>query len=262
MKIAVLGGGVSGLMVARGLAEAPDVEVHVLERATRLGGLPWSVDAGGLEFDIGAFAWDHNYELIRAFPRLAHRMVTVRTPQQSYTPAGTLDNYPLSLRGFVRNNGLMRSAVSAADMLWGRIRYRRRDSVPAFASYYMGASLYHWSGLQDYIERLYGIRHDELALQLNEQTLVRIRDYTPMKLLAQKARQFAGRAPPRTMLVRPRAGFIEVWNLVAEDLAALGVSIRLGTEVQQVRPCGGPFVVRIGAAIFNTMRLSARFRCH
>ena len=98
-------------------------------------------------------------------------------------------------------------------MLWGRIRYRRRDSVPAFASYYMGASLYHWSGLQDYIERLYGIRHDELALQLNEQTLVRIRDYTPMKLLAHKARQLAGRAPPRTMLVRPRGGFTEVWNM-------------------------------------------------
>ena len=251
MKIAILGGGVSGLMVARGLAEAPDVEVHVLERDTRLGGLLRSVNAGGLEFDIGSFAFGHDDELIRAFPRLAHRMVTVATPQQSYTPAGTLDNYPLSLHGFVRDNGLMRSAVSAGDMLWGRIRYRRRDSVPAFASYYMGASLYHWSGLQDYIERLYGIRHDELALQLNEQTLVRIRDYTPMKLLAHKVRQFAGRAPPRTMLVRPRGGFTEVWNIVAEDLAALGVCIRLGTEVQQVRPGGGSFVVRIGGSDFQ-----------
>ena len=266
MKIAILGGGVAGLMVARGLAEAPDVEVHVLERDTRLGGLLRSVTAGGLEFDIGAFAFDHDYELIRAFPRLAHRMVTVPTPQQSFTPAGTLDNYPLTLRGFVRDNGMMRSAVSAAGMLLGRIRYRRRDSVPAFASYYMGAPLYHWSGLQDYIERLYGIRHDELALQLNEQTLVRIRDYTPMKLLAHKVRQFAGRAPPRTMLVRPREGFTGVWNIVAEDLAARGVSIQLGTEVQKVRPRGGSFVVRIGGsdhsydAVVSTIPLPSMLR--
>jgi protoporphyrinogen oxidase len=248
MRVAVLGGGISGLMVARELADEPGAEIDVLERDTRLGGLLRSVDAGGLEFDIGAFAFGHDYELIRCFPRLAERMVPVHARQQAYTPAESLDGYPLTLRGFLRDNGVLRAAAAGADLLWGKVRYRRRDTVPAFASFYMGASLYRWSGLPDYIERLWGVPHAELALQLNEQTLVRIRDYTLGKLLAKKLRTLAGTGPPRTLLVRPREGFGAVWDVVAEDLAARGVRISTGTEVQCVRRDGDGFTVQMDGA--------------
>jgi hypothetical protein len=248
MRVAVLGGGISGLMVARELADEPGAEIDVLERDTRLGGLLRSVNAGGLEFDIGAFAFGHDYELIRCFPALAQRMVPVHARQQAYTPAGSLDGYPLTLRGFVRDNGVLRAAAAGADLLWGRLRYRRRDTVPAFASFYMGASLYRWSGLPDYIERLWGVPHGELALQLNEQTLVRIRDYTLLKLLARKVRTMTGAAGPRTLLVRPPEGFGAVWDVVADDLAARGVRIQTGAEVQGVRRTDGGFEVRVDGA--------------
>ncbi|HET6764154.1 MAG TPA: FAD-dependent oxidoreductase [Longimicrobiaceae bacterium] len=248
MRVAVLGGGIAGLMVARELADAPENEIDVLERDSRVGGLLRSVTAGGLEFDIGAFAFGHHHELLRGYPALAERMVAVHARQQAYTPAGSLDGYPLTLRGFVRDNGVLRTAVAGADLFWGRIRYRRRDTVPAFASFYMGASLYRLSGLPDYMERLWGVPHDQLALQLNEQTLVRIRDYTLLKLLAAKVRTMTGAAGPRTMLVRPPEGFDAVWDVVAHDLAARGVSIRTGTEVQGVRRTDDGFEVRVDGA--------------
>lgn len=245
MRVAVLGGGISGLMVARELADTPGAEVEVLERDTRLGGLLRSENAGGLEFDIGAFGFGHDHEFIRCFPHLAERMVPAHARQQAYTPAGSLDGYPLTLAGFVRDNGVLRTAAAGADLLWGRLRYRRRDTVPAFASFYMGASLYRRSGLPDYMERLWGVPDRELALQLNEQTLVRIRDYTLLKLLARKVRSMAGAEPPRTLLVRPPEGFGAVWDLVAEELAARGVCIRAGTAVERVERRDEGFTVRV-----------------
>lgn len=158
MRIAVLGGGISGLMVARELADQPGAEVDLYERDTRLGGLLRSVRADGLEFDIGAFAFGHEHELLRSFPALAGRMVTIQPRGLSVTPAGTWEGYPLTPRGFLRDHGVARAAVAGASLLWGKVRHRRRNSVPAYARFYMGDALYRWSGLPLYIERLYGIR--------------------------------------------------------------------------------------------------------
>lgn len=245
MRVAVLGGGISGLMVARELADEPGATIDVLERDTRLGGLMRSVNAGGLEFDIGAFAFGHDYELIRAFPALAERMVPIHATQQSYTPAGSLDGYPLTLAGYAQDNGALRTLAAGASLLWGRIRYRRRDTVPAFASFYMGASLYRRCGLPEYMERLYGAPDRELALQLNEQTLVRIRDFTPLRVLARKLRTLAGVQPPRTLLVRPREGFAAVWDVVAGALRDRGVRLRTGTEVRGVRRTDDGFTLDV-----------------
>ena len=246
MKVAVLGGGISGLMVARELADRPGTEIDLYERDSRLGGLLRSVRADGLEFDIGAFAFGHGHELLRSFPFLAGRMVPIHPRGMSVTPAGTLDGYPLTPRGFLRDHGVARAAVAGAGLLWGKVRHRRRDSVPAYARYYMGGPLYRWSGLPHYIERLYGIPDHQVALQLTEQTLVRIRDYTPLRLLRDRVRAWTGRAgPPRTMLVRPAEGFGAVWAAVGEDLAGRGVCIRLDAEVQRVERGPGGFALRV-----------------
>lgn len=247
MRVAVLGGGISGLMVARELVERPGMEIDLYERDVRLGGLLRSVRADGLEFDIGAFAFGHDHELLQSFPSLAARMATVRPRSVSVTPAGTLDGYPLTPGGFVRDHGLARAAVAGAGLLWGKVRHRRRDSVPAYARYYMGDALYEWSGLPLYIERLYGIPDHQIALQLTEQTIVRIRNYTLLRLLGAKLRAWTGRAgPPPTLLVRPAEGFDALWSEVGEELERRGVRIHLGAEVRRVQRGPEGFTLRVG----------------
>ncbi len=247
MRVAVLGGGISGLMVARELADRAGMEIDVYERDTRLGGLLRSVRADGLEFDIGAFAFGHEHELLRSFPFLAGRMPAVQTRGLSVTPAGSWDGYPLTLGGFLRDNGPLRAAVAGAGLLWGKLRHRRRDTVPGYARFYMGGPLYRWSGLPLYIERLYGIPDHEIALQLAEQTIVRIRDYTLLRLLRNKLRALAGLdGGPRTLLVRPAEGFDAVWSAVGEDLAGRGVRIHLEAEVRRVERGPEGFALEVG----------------
>ena len=55
-NIAVLGGGVAGVVVANELARS-GANVDLIERAPKLGGLHRSVTADGMAFDIGAFVF-------------------------------------------------------------------------------------------------------------------------------------------------------------------------------------------------------------
>lgn len=246
MRVAVLGGGISGLMVARALSDRPGTEIDLYERDVRLGGLLRSIRVDGLEFDIGSFAFGSRHELLQSFPSLSARMVPVRPRSLSVTPAGTLDTYPLTARGIVRDHGLARAALAGAGLLWGRVRHRRHDTVPAYARYYMGDTLYRLSGLSHYIERLWGIPDHQVALQLTEQTIVRIRNYTPLRLLRGTLRAWTGRAgPPRTLLVRPRDGYDGLWSEVGDALTERGVRIHLDAEVRRVERGPEGFTLRV-----------------
>src|SRR5260221_14211723 len=52
-KIAVLGGGVSGVIAAKHLADKKTANVHVIEKSRQLGGLHRGIRLDGLVFDIG-----------------------------------------------------------------------------------------------------------------------------------------------------------------------------------------------------------------
>ena len=66
MRIAILGGGVSGIGVAHFLlreSDDPSLEVHLFERRPTLGGLCQTVDLDGFRFDFGP----HNIHSVDAW---------------------------------------------------------------------------------------------------------------------------------------------------------------------------------------------------
>src|SRR5687767_3576689 len=98
---AVLGGGSAGILAARSLASR-GCAVTLIERLPRLGGLHTSYEASEYRFDAGTFVFSHDHEYFRAFPGTQSRFHPVQHTNSTLTPSGTLDAYPLSLRGYVR----------------------------------------------------------------------------------------------------------------------------------------------------------------
>src|SRR5262249_54046714 len=147
-SIAILGGGPAGVVLASELATTHRFEIDLIEKEERLGGLHRSVAVGGLVYDIGSFAVETEHQFLRTFPRLYDLCIPVTYPRMSLTPAKRIDVYPLSLRGYLGDHGLVGLAMAACHLLTAKGRYRRRDSVSAFARYYLGDAMYVRSGLK------------------------------------------------------------------------------------------------------------------
>jgi hypothetical protein len=125
--------------MAKHLADKGTAMVDWIEKEGRLEGLHRGIRLEDLNFDIGAFVFSQKHELLRGFPFLYDRFVPVRPTLLSLTPSGNVCPYPLTAQSYLRDNGPMRLLLAVLDLLVSRIRYRKRETVPSFAKYYMGA---------------------------------------------------------------------------------------------------------------------------
>lgn len=238
-KIAVLGGGVAGVVVAGELARQ-GAEVDVLERLPRLGGLHRSFIADGMSFDIGAFVFNKRHDVFHTFPSLLPLFRNVKCEMVALRASGMIDQYPMSIGGYYADYGLKGLIESTVDLLSCKVKYRKRDSVPAFAKYYMGEKIYERAGLKHYIERLYGVADDEVGIEFARQRLQAIEAFTLVniaKRMASKSWKKLSRTPEPTpwTLVRPVQGFDHVYDLIHDELESRGVDVRLNCSVRSIR---------------------------
>jgi protoporphyrinogen oxidase len=252
-NIAVLGGGVAGVVVANELARS-GANVDLIERAPKLGGLHRSVTADGMAFDIGAFVFSEAHELIRTFPFLREHFPRVTAEMVSLTPTGRMDRYPMSLGGYYADFGVRGLGGTAIDVLTSKIRHRRRDSVPAFAQFYMGRKIYERSGLKNYIERLYGVTDDEVGIEFAKQRLAAIQDFTLLNIARRCVRMGWDRVarkpqPLSWTLVRPMQGFEYVYSMIQGHLEEQGVGLNLGCNVRSIRRTPYGFDVDLGGEV-------------
>ena len=76
-SIAVLGGGVAGVMSAIHLARSGKWNVDLFEASDALGGLHQSPMVDGVPFDIGAFVFDSSHGYFSTFPSLRQAFVPI-----------------------------------------------------------------------------------------------------------------------------------------------------------------------------------------
>ena len=182
-RVAILGGGVTGVVLAHELARRPGYAVTLFEHAPGLGGLHRSVRHDGLVFDLGAFLFSRHDGFFHSFPFLLDTFVPAGE-RMTVTPRGTVDRYPVTLRGFLRDQPLPVAVLALADSVGGRWRYRGRENVPAFAQYYLGGIAYRRTGLKAYVERFYGIPGEEIGIEFALERLKAITRFTPEAVLA------------------------------------------------------------------------------
>jgi protoporphyrinogen oxidase len=245
MRVAILGGGVAGVVLAHELARSGGFSVTLLERSATLGGLHRSVEIGGVHYDIGAFLFDRNHELLRTFPMLYDSFVPVRHRSIVVTRHHTLDTYPMSMSGYLRDNGLACAVADAIDLLRCKLRHRRRDSLVSYVHYYLGGRIYRQSGLKAYIERFYATPDSEVDLEFALQRL----DSLPKDCgLRRNFRRIIREAFNTTTAeqswecyVRPREGFAAVYGEIGSLLRKEGVDVVTSTSIERVERCGGGF---------------------
>ena len=230
----------AGVVAAGELARLPGVHVDLYEKASQLGGLQHSVILQDTAFDIGAFIFTDDHELFDVFPDLKALFLRVRPKHRSLTPVGTLDDYPSTVRGFIRDHGLLTFALSVASLLVGKVRHRCRDTLPHLVRYYLGDVLYERTGFRGYIERLYGLPDHEIDMEFAARRLFFLKDVCSVRRRAARSVQrLLGRgnvsfdAPD--VLVRPKAGFQPVYEAIHAALLTRGVAVHLGSAPEAIR---------------------------
>ena len=235
------------MTVARSLSARPGVTVEIFEKSDRLGGLLESVEANGLQFDIGTFLFFRSHALVQSFPFLLAQLVPIQYAAQSITPSGTFDRYPFSVRQFLTDSGPQVCARAAASLFYCKLRYRRYSTLPEYAWYHMGKIVYERSGLRNYIKRLHDLPDSEIDLEFAKHRLKTIGDQALRKLASRHAarafRRFTG---PRSsvadpILVRCESGYRAIFDRIRDELQALGVRISTGVRLTSIRQVGRQF---------------------
>jgi len=253
-RVAVLGGGISGCVLAAELARAPDLHVELFERSQRLGGLHRSVPMGPYVFDIGAFIFEDDHSIFSVFPEVQHLFPIVASRYGSIRETGFLDEYPCTVGGIRKEFGTPFVARTVLEILASKALRFPRNTLRSYVEYYLGASLYRASGLQRYIERLYLARDTEIDVEFARRRMEALADSAGLRAnLSRLARDLVhGRWPsefarPRTasrVRVRPKDGFVTVYDAIADILRERGVSVRTGIALDRIEATNGRFRLR------------------
>jgi protoporphyrinogen oxidase len=257
LRVAVLGGGVAGIVGAHALA-GNGHDVTLFEERSTLGGLHESVDVEDLSFDIGTFTFNAEHEYFRRFPGLEDRFVEVAHTNLSLTPSGSIGAYPLSPRAYLRDHGLRRTVADLAALLLAKARRSRRDSLIAYLEYYLGPGVYRRSGLRHYIERLYGLPDSDIDLEFARRRLSVVEEQcslrrNAMRLLIRTIRDT--RHFPWRCRVRPAEGFGSVYAEIGIRLQAAGVRVITGARPHRLRREDGAFHLELESGVETFQRV-------
>ncbi len=163
MRAVILGGGACGTTAAWHLARA-GVEVTVVEREPRVGGLCGTEERDGFRFDFGGHRFISRSRELEALVReLVGEELLLRTRSSVVLNGGRRYRYPLELDDIVRQGGLVDGAIALGS--YARQRLVRRGDDVSFEDWVVrrfGRRLYD-RFFGPYTEKLWGIAPTEIS---------------------------------------------------------------------------------------------------
>ena len=232
MRVVVLGGGAAGMTAAWELASA-GVDVTVLEREARLGGLCATHERDGWRFDLGGHRFiSRSGDLVARVRGLLGEELLERSRRSVILNAGRAYRYPLDALDLARTLRFSDGARALASYLQARVRQRVRPradvSFRDWVTARFGAHLYD-RFFGPYTEKLWGIAPESLSADWAEEriSLLDLGDAALRLLGLSRARR------PRSYARRyyyPRLGIGQIFERMGEALGALGAEVRLSVE--------------------------------
>jgi hypothetical protein len=224
----ILGGGVSGCIAAMELAKRGH-QVTLFEKEPQLGGFFKNVTLDGLVFDIGTILLYSNNPLFSTFDGLLERMIPASSIAQAIRKPRSFDRYPMSLAGYVRDFGVLNTAVAVADVALSKVRHKSKADLDSYIRYYIGRRFYENGGLRNYIERLYQLPVDEIDIEFSRQRLSYLGKMAGIRHQIKK--RLKKKKVAHKCFVRPKAGFGVLFSIIQGKLEAEGVKVNLGQAV-------------------------------
>ena len=228
-RVVILGGGACGTTAAWHLARA-GVEVTVIEREPRVGGLCGTEERDGFRFDFGGHRFISKSRALEGLVReLVGEDLLLRTRSSAVLHGGRRYRYPLELDDVVRNAGFVDG--SRALLSYGRQRLRRRGADVSFEDWVVqrfGRRLYD-AFFGPYTHKLWGIAPTQISADWAAQRI-------SLPSLGDVALRLAGlrSGGARTYARRywyPRLGIGQIFERMAAAAERRGARFVLGARV-------------------------------
>lgn len=273
----IIGGGPAGLTAAYELLVQAGIRPVVIEATNDVGGISRTINHHGNRIDIGGHRFFSKSDRVVNWwldflpldesgesrdPETPAMMVRSRVSRILY--GGKLFQYPLSLSpDTVRKLGLLNTVRFGLSYLAARLRpIRQERSLEDFLINRFGRRLYA-RFFEEYTEKVWGVPCNRISAEWGAQ---RIKGLSITKVLKHALRRVrpgdvAQKGVETSLIERfmyPKLGPGQLWQTVAERVAALGGEVRLNQQVTGLHhEDGAVCAVTVRDAAGATSRLDA-----
>lgn len=261
----VLGAGISGLVSAYLLADQGR-KVLLLDDYAELGGNHISREIGGMSFDIGCFFFHQNSAFFRHFPQLLPLYLPAEAQVSKVRPDGQVSSYPFDLKRDLLGLPPAKQAHIVSSLVHSRLTVDQQASALDFITYWIGREFANVSGLIPYLRRFYSAEPDMVESSFARKRMGWVARNANLKGLLRSLRGQAG-TEKNACLVRPKAGFQEIYSKVADMIREKGAIVQLAAAVQAITQNGdGSMAVMLAsgsvhaAELFSTVPLATALR--
>lgn len=256
----ILGAGISGMTAASVVRERGAKRVLLLDEYDHLGGNHVSLDIGPFTYDIGSFIFHDNAPFVRRFPQLRDLYLPFDGQTGRIDFEGRLAQYPFDIRNDLLKVGPLEVGRMFGSLVAGRISCDPTRSAQDFVSYWLGERLARRTGLFSYLERFYGASPALIEGDFARKRMQWVSSNASIR--GQVRRLLRRRGPSNQAVVRPRGGFVELYDPIKSALGAAGVQLRLGERIRSLEAgtAGGLVIATQSAryaapAVYSTVPL-------
>ncbi len=166
-KIAVLGAGLSGLSVAYRLCQKANVDIEVIERDDRVGGLAKSFEHNGFTVDLGPHRFHTQNEAVMSeFNGLLGKNQAIKERKSRIYMQGKFFSWPLVMSEALKSMPISKTFKIGGDYLWARWRYfllKPEDkSYEDWVVNRFGREIFNLF-FRDYNAKLWGLKPNEIS---------------------------------------------------------------------------------------------------
>lgn len=240
-KIVIIGGGPAGVSAAKFALQNGFSNVAILEASQVLGGLHKDIEINGLHYDLGAFFFWENHNILALFPELKNVLIYAEsTKYLTLTQGLNIDQYPLTLKLYLKENGLSTFVADVCRLLLQRFSKKESTckNVDELLTYHMGP-FYKKSGLKNYIRRLYNMEPEKVAIEFATKRLATVIDKFRFGNIFKALIQFNWRNLTHYQIgkdtwARPESGFGTMYAHIQDQLLKDNCQIFLGETVEKI----------------------------
>lgn len=240
-KIVIIGGGPSGCSAAAQALKSGFQQVVVLESSMNLGGLHKDIEINGLHFDLGAFFFWNHHQILKLFPGVRQYLVYAESSRHlSLSDYYHVDQYPLTLKGYVNDHGWADTLIDFLKLLWQRVTRPQSEfrNAEELLLHFMGP-FYRKTGLDNYIKRLFYMEPTEIHTDFAYKRLYGVIGKFKSKNILENifrfdVSYFTNYKIVQDVWARPESGFNVIYEHIRDEIVAAGGEIRCNSRVVKI----------------------------